>query len=1292
MIRSLEPPSPRVPPTDGDPAETPVDRSAVSDSSNGHPRSSPLRLASVSIAGFKSFADPIVFVFDAPITGIVGPNGCGKSNVVDAIKWVLGERSAKSLRGIAMLDVIFAGSAARKPLGAATVTLTFENPVTEPDAEDPSHRRTLAVDTEQVDVTRRLYRDGRSEYEINGRKVRLRDIKELFLDTGIGANAYSIIEQGRVDAMLTANPRDRRVILEEAAGIAKFRVRSVEAARKLERTEINLVRAREQLQQTERRLRAVRRQASRARRFRELDTRNRQLRTDLALDLYHEHCERLNALNAEIDGLETQRRALSDELQSLEDQKQTAEIDRHRLDRRQRELEQRRMEQEAAGRHAQQRRALTERHLAEAREQIQPEQARLDALETRIKSLDEEIEQAARTIAQAAAGVAEAEKAVMDCSEQCTSLHRDSVEAQADCEQLRGEGAEIEITKARFSAQVHSTEARARTLTEQRDKLAHRLERLTEEHQRFHREQEQAEARRLEAATEVKRLANELAAHDRSTAELGERQASLTGALTELRHEQASCDSRRHLLHEMQSAHEGLTDAVKHVLANLDDFPGVRGLLADFLETDRAHAPLVEAALGPNLELLLLDRLDDIDAIRKRLRDLPGRVRLIAARPLDDDVVTTKSQDDTPLPEWVKPLESMVRVEPAARDAVRRLIGRTVVVPDLGAAMLLAIGPLRGWRFVTRGGEVLEPDGRIVVGRANGDVAETTPTGWLSRRAELAELTRACESAVQRIDELNTDLESVNHESAEARQRQATASEAVQVSRHIVVEAQHRAERSASDMQRIRREQTAAEHEQQELARHLDELSGERRDLTARIDELDCSLNTSSARIAKAQVRAQELVEQVNDCQEQLTARKVELGQAGEKLESQQRETRHLQLSLDETHRQRELSAEQFQQRHAQVEHYQETIAEAGREADRAAETLATIKREVDTVNQQLPEAAQRVETAAEELTAAREQAVRIDHDFHAVEIKRREVEVKRESLEEQTVADLELDLEENYPAWVSSPQREQAVSLDRESTRLEIDTLRESLRKLGNVNLEAIDEEELLEQQNVDLAAQVRDIDAAHAQLDTLIKDLDHKSRERFEHAFNSIRDNFAGADGMFRKLFGGGSADLILLPDENGEIDWLESGIEIRAKPPGKEPRVINQLSGGERSLTAVALLMAIFRSKPSPFCILDEVDAALDDSNVERFCNVLLPFLERSHFIVITHHKRTMQACDMLYGVTMQERGVSKQVSVQLEHVSADGKITSLGNGSKARSGSRTRRNVGDDEPVATEKPAA
>ena len=387
-----------------------------------------MRLAKVTIAGFKSFADSTEFRFDLPITGIVGPNGCGKSNVVDAIKWVLGERSAKSLRGDAMLDVIFAGSAARKPLGAASVTLTFDNPVIEtpkrqnletskldlegaatvdltnavsddaqvalateaeedggaPPAESsPSinlkstTNRLLNIDCDRVDVTRRLYRDGTSEYLINGEKVRLRDIKELFMDTGIGTHAYSIIEQGRVDAMLMANPIERRAILEEAAGVAKFKARKIEAARKLERSEVNLVRVREELANTERRLRIVKGQAAKARKFREMDVRYRQLRIDLALDMYHELRERLTGLTSQITELETKRNAMVEMLRQCEDEKQSAEITRHDLQLQQRDLEQRRTELIASRKHAEQRRDMTERNIAEARQHIEEDRTRL---------------------------------------------------------------------------------------------------------------------------------------------------------------------------------------------------------------------------------------------------------------------------------------------------------------------------------------------------------------------------------------------------------------------------------------------------------------------------------------------------------------------------------------------------------------------------------------------------------------------------------------------------------------------------------------------------------------------------------------------------------------------------------------------------------------------------------------------------------------------------------------------------------------------------------------------------
>ncbi len=1219
-----------------------------------------VRLSRVSIAGFKSFADPMEFPFDAPITGIVGPNGCGKSNIVDAIKWVLGERSAKSLRGAAMADVIFAGSAGRKPVGAATVTLTFDNPLVDAAAAEPDARRFFPVDTAQVDVTRRLYRDGRSEYEINGVMCRLRDIKELFMDTGIGTHAYSIIEQGRVDALLSANPQERRLIFEEAAGIARFKSRSVEAARKLERTEINLVRAREQLQQTERRLRQVKRQAAQARRFRELDGRYRQLRTDLSLDLYHELRSRQEELAGRNDELEAARRRLAEGLGRIEEEKQTAEIARHQLDRGLRQAQADRVEQAAAARHAEQRKALTERHLAEAREQIEPEEAGRRELAERAESLAAERASLRGGIEEAAQGVAGAESRVEATAKRREELQNAIVDAQDACEAKREAASGRKIERLRLSAQIESIDGRSRGLKEQQDRNAGRRSAVAGERQRIAGERADEERRLAAATASVERLAAELGAHDRAAAELGERESELAGALDEARHEQAGTISRLHLLREMQEAREGLTDAVKHVLDHPGDFPGVIGLLADFIDTDRAAAPLVEAALGPSVELVLLERAEQAETLRRALRDTSGQVRLIAAEP-----ISRENHEAPPagLPEWVTPLGGLLRVGEQARDAVERLLGRTVVVPDLGGALLLATGPLRGFRFVTKTGEVLEPDGRVTVGRP-GTAAQSA--GWLSRRAELAELERLRGRHEERIEDLGAALQSLHAESAEARRRQQAAAAELHEARHTAVEAGHRAERAVTDLARLERELSLLDAESGEFLRQQDELGAQRRGIAARLDTVERELTQIAAELEQAQQRLRSCSEADQKAAEELTAARIELARAGQALESLRRDARRVELAADETARRIEVTDDRLRQRRGQIEHYVAMIAEAAAEIEQAARQVEALDATERRIEAELPEAGRRVEDAARRLEAGRAEAAGIDREYHAAEISRREVEVKREGLEEQTINDLELDLEQAYPPHRAAIENAWSAPLDRTAARTEIDELRESLRKLGSVNHEAIGEEEVLEQQNEELARHVQDIDSARQKLDALIRDLDDASRKRFEACFTAVREHFAGPEGMFRRLFGGGSADVILLPDENGDVDWLSSGIEVRAKPPGKEPRIINQLSGGERSMTAVALLMAIFKSKPSPFCVLDEVDAALDDANVERFCDVLVPFLDKSHFIIITHHKRTMQACDLLYGVTMQERGVSRQVSVQLDQVNADGTVTHLGAG--------------------------
>ncbi|NNM25507.1 MAG: chromosome segregation protein SMC [Phycisphaerales bacterium] len=1214
-----------------------------------------MRLTKVTLAGFKSFADKTEFRFDEPITGIVGPNGCGKSNVVDAIKWVLGERSAKSLRGDAMLDVIFAGSAGRKAMGAASVTLTFDNPVVRPEAADPLERRFLGVDTEEVDVTRRLYRDARSEYLINAKKCRLRDVKELFMDTGIGTNAYSIIEQGRVDAMLTANPVERRRIFEEAAGVAKFKARKIEAARKLEKSEVNLVRVREQLSNTERRLRIVRGQAAKARKFQELDARFRDLRQSVALEQYHELQERLAGLTSRITQLEEQRSGMVEIVSDLEDAKRAAEVARHETQAAQRALEQRRVELEATRRHAEQRRELTQRNLTDVQEHVGEDRERRDELGQRRDELAGQVEVAAEAIGHASERVDAVERQVQELEAARARQQEAALGARQRFDRVRESIERAETQRSQTTARIESIGGRANGLTEQLERLDGRADQLERETETCVAAMERAESDRRAAQERVDAIETRLAEHDRAAATLGQQHASLSEQLAEGRHEQAALESRLHLLEEMHEAREGLAEAVKQVLDAPERFVGVQGLLADAIDTDRRHATVVEAALGRDGQLLLVDRFEDLERLQPELRELPGRVGFLV---LDRDGVDDDDQPSAPVPGWATPLLSLVRVQPFAEAAVRRLLRRTVLVWDRNAAALLAAGPLRGWRFVTHAGEVIDADGRVIVGAAS---TESTGTGWLSRRIERTELqTRVGELATQ-IGEQTARLGTLVSETAERQQQLDAATEQLHDARHTVVEAQYLHQRLANDRERLAREQAGIGAEREELAERLSSLEEERGGLGSVLRDLIAAVAAHAGEDEACRVALAETQAETDRVQDQLAAAKLELGEAGGALEAARRERRHLELRHEETERQRELCAEQLNRRLSQIEQFEAAIADADQEIESANRAMSVAENDHAEREAEVIAADRTLEEAAAKLETARHRASQLERDYHAVELSRREVEIKREAIEERAITELEIDLPATYAGYPALRAAEDFEPIDQPAAEEEIRALREMIRKLGNVNLDAMEEESQLEERNDELIRQVEDIDEAVAQLQELIARLDETSTTRFQTIFEAIRQNFAGPDGMFRKLFGGGSADIMLLPDDEGRVDWLTSGIEVRAKPPGKEPRVISQLSGGEKTMTAVAMLMAIFKSKPSPFCLLDEVDAALDDANVERFCKVLLPFLDQSHFIIITHHKRTMQACDQLYGVTMQERGVSTRVSVRVEDVSEDGELS-------------------------------
>lgn len=609
-----------------------------------------------------------------------------------------------------------------------------------------------------------------------------------------------------------------------------------------------------------------------------------------------------------------------------------------------------------------------------------------------------------------------------------------------------------------------------------------------------------------------------------------------------------------------------------------------------------------------------------------------------------------------------RPLLDLVRITPGFESVARRLLGDFWLVPDLAAAAALASTTHRGARFVTQNGEVLELDGTLRLGGAGESGAER---GMLARRAEIGDLAANLAALGNELALLEGEAATLLAQGQDARDRQAAVDRGLSDARRRAVEARFHADRTRQLEAREGHELAVLEEDRRGIERRAAAIDGDRAELAAASARAQEEIATRREALDQERRRSERLVAQAAAATESLAAINTRLVECSTRLDAARRQRRQLESDLEESRRQAALAFEQQERRAGQIERLRESILEGERARHLATHGVEAAVAALTALAADLARVQSEAAETGARLAAARDGYLRLERDFNAVEMSRRELETRREMLEESSLTEDELDLPGAYPAFLEERRTEEASALDRTTTQSRVEALREELRSLGNVNLEAIDELVELERRFEELSGQVRDIDEAREQLGRLVTELDEVSRVRFKETFEAVRDHFAGSQGTFRMLFGGGSADIFLLPMEaTGEVDWLESGIEIRAKPPGKEPRLISQLSGGEKTMTAVALLMAIFRSKPAPFCILDEVDAALDEANVERFCATLKPFLERSHFILITHHKRTMQSCDILYGVTMPERGVSRRVAVRFDQVGDDGRIRNTG----------------------------
>ena len=1224
-------------------------------------------LQSLEILGFKSFAVKTVLNFDKGVTAIVGPNGCGKSNVLDAMRWVLGEQSAKALRGGEMADVIFSGTDSRAALGMAEVSLRFA------DCEQE-----LGVDWNEVCVTRRVFRDGNSEYLLNKTPCRLKDIHQLFMDTGIGRTAYSIMEQGKIDQILSSRPEDRRAIFEEAAGITKFKSQKKEALRKLEATEANLVRVTDIIREVKRQIGSLQRQAAKARRYQGMIT---DLKT---LETHHVH-RQFTALNeGDRSGGDGDRAAAkgaggagdgdrgagnASDGAAGEDRGTGGVADRG----------------EAGG-------AGFAGHIQNAEGRIGFNAERMEEFGGLIERYGRDIAAAEEKLEVQQSQIEHNDQELAEITEALKSEQTRLAEQTAKVHALSGERVETERSLqtvfssiARIENRLSGLRNEVGSLTSQRDGGETRLGILQSEIEQLDGGTAQVRERLESVRGRLEEQSRELEARNQEAREadiearaIG---AELEGTDRELRTQNgllADKESRAGALEQMIESGEGLGEGTQAVLRGLDNSqffkPAIAGVLASKIRVKTEDVAAVEAAFGQNLQSIVMKDAMVAEAVMKTLSAKQwGRAQLILRELQETGTATGETAPEQTLG-WAR---ERVKTDAALAPLVALLLGRFAIVADLDTALRLGREQLE-WPaekrcdFVTVTGELVTRQGVLTGGKTKG---ENAGAAVLHRKNQIAALEEQAEEIRAKITGLNTArehaaarLEGARSRLTEAREDAQKLTVAVSACRGELQQLEREEREKAKKLESLtwERENVRARHdgavekigvletEARELCEQLTELQGRQHTAAAELDELRTregaligELNELRIKVATEKQRHDSLYSQrapmtarLNELRELIQHRKRDIDGYRVKIENLEVETARIREEID-------AARERLAEAEAEVARLGEQRGAMVGEAEEIESTLRILRRQLSEYAEQRgqqdvrrTQLQLRIDNLAAHMQRRHQVEIReFQPDSYLLLTSLRELNKKRKSAEEgeQPV--------ENAPAAEipEAPAAEAEQRIDWGRIEELVRDLEQRLDGMGPINIDAIQEYDELEQRHQFLEQQLNDLTKSKTELLDVISKINETTRKLFADTFEQIRANF---QEMFIELFGGGKANLVLAD----ETDPLESGIEVIAKPPGKQLQSISLLSGGEKTMTAVALLFAIYMVKPSPFCVLDEMDAPLDESNIMRFVKILDRFVGQSQFVVITHNKRTISRADVLYGVTMEEHGVSKLVGVR------------------------------------------
>ena len=1177
-------------------------------------------LKSIEVQGFKSFANKINFQFHNGITGIVGPNGSGKSNVADAVRWVLGEQRIKQLRGSSMQDVIFAGTELRKPLSYAYVAITLDN-----------SDRQLALDFDEVTVARRLYRSGESEYLLNGAPCRLKSINELFYDTGIGKEGYSIIGQGQIDAILSGKPEERRELFDEAAGIVKFKRRKLASEKKLEEERNNLVRVSDILGELEKQVGPLERQSEKAKIY---------LKKKEELKILDVNSFLLEnaAVKEELGNTETNLKNTTSELETVNDRFENIKIEYEETNSRIEELERTIEEERNALSEANVIRERLNRQIDVLNEQIKACKGNEEHLDNRKSSVSGELDEKLKEEESAAGKKQSIDEEIALVKEKKASVEDDLKGIQGTIETINDEIERLSkgiIDALQERANIKSKGERLKTLKEQTDirkaELTGKIVCAKTDEARNNDEISRLEEQFEGITAKIDEMNKLKAQNETAVADMKAKLVELDNRLRDLQVEYHKDKSTYEALSNITERYEGYGGSVKKVMEQKDTNPGIIGVVADIISAEKKYEIAIETALGGNIQNIVTD---DVNTAKKMIgflkREKAGRATFLPLTSIENtqEFKTPEVLDEAGVLGLASKLVS-TRKEYA--NVAKAMLGRIVVVDNVDNAVKIAKKYNYGIRMVTLEGELLVPGGAISGG------AFKNNSNLLSRRREMDEIEKRMQEALKSIDEINRNIDEIKSERNKLRVQIEQDNLKLQsmfieqnTARINLSSAKSKQEESIADIDSLKEESVRIEKQIADIASEEAAIEEALNESLAREQD-----NEDKIKLLQGELEVHHKSE--NDILALLREHEVEVEkiiQRGsfeeQNLNRIRAERERFEAELKEITDEIGNSANLVKEREQQIEEIKATIEASYTSQNETGESLnAHIK-----LKDELNEKQKNFFNIREELSETR---ANLDKEKFRLETNLGKLKDSIQNHIDYMWNEYEITLRDAES--LANPEM-----TDLSSMRKEAGNLRDEIKKLGDVNVNAIDEYKEVSERYIFLKTQHDDLVEAEKTLVGIIEELDHAMRKQFKEKFNAIEKEF---DKVFKELFGGGHGTLELMEDQ----DILDAGIRIIAQPPGKKLQNMMQLSGGEKALTAIALLFAIQNLKPSPFCLLDEIEAALDESNVERFAKYLHKLTKHTQFIVITHRRGTMERADRLYGITMQEKGVSTLVSVNL-----------------------------------------